>query len=202
MDNYRNTAAGSVQRQKQIEDCLYENLLHNSYQNITVADLCRQVGISRKAFYNYYPNKDACFCAVLERNIQNAALTLTGQTSQLKACTDYMEYWKVQKKLLDIIVRNRLEVLLWQQNMQHVLAEERGIVDMLNTPQIKSDSDILGCYLSILLTLLIRWHSRNFDVPAEDIARKFLRLVYLPVVQAKVKDKEEQMRYFEEILEN
>ena len=72
---------GTCQRQKQIEDCLYENLLQKPYHNISVSDLCKQVGISRKAFYNYYPSKDACFCAILDRAIQDSVLRLTPDTN-------------------------------------------------------------------------------------------------------------------------
>lgn len=50
MNRIRSTPT-ALRRQKQIEDCLYENLLHTPYQSISVADLCRQIGISRKAYY-------------------------------------------------------------------------------------------------------------------------------------------------------
>lgn len=61
-------------RQIQIEDCLYENLQHTPWQSISVADLCRQVGISRKAYYNYYKDKEACFCAYIDRLIREGLL--------------------------------------------------------------------------------------------------------------------------------
>ena len=48
------TSATASRRQKQIEDCLYRCLLDTPYQSVSVVDICRQVGISRKAFYNYY----------------------------------------------------------------------------------------------------------------------------------------------------
>ena len=57
--NRIHNSATAQRRQRQIEDCLYENLLHTPWQSISVADICRQVGISRKAYYNYYPDKDA-----------------------------------------------------------------------------------------------------------------------------------------------
>ena len=42
--------SGSVnasRRQKQIEDCLYNNLLHRPYTSVSVSDLCHQMDISR-----------------------------------------------------------------------------------------------------------------------------------------------------------
>lgn len=181
---------GTCQRQKQIEDCLYENLLQKPYHNISVSDLCKQVGISRKAFYNYYPSKDACFCAILDRAIQDSVLRLTPDTNDpVQTYTAYLEYWKSQKPLFDIIVRNGLVYLFLQQNLHHVMAEERTLMDLLNTPVVKSDTDILSCCMSIQITLLMQWYSRGFDTPAREMATKFLRLLYLPMFQLPEEEK-------------
>ena len=181
---------GTCQRQKQIEDCLYENLLQKPYHNISVSDLCKQVGISRKAFYNYYPSKDACFCAILDRAIQDSVLRLTPDTNDpVQTYTAYLEYWKSQKPLFDIIVRNGLVYLFLQQNLHHVMAEDRTLMDLLNTPVVKSDTDILSCCMSIQITLLMQWYSRGFDTPAREMATKFLRLLYLPMFQLPEEEK-------------
>lgn len=181
---------GTCQRQKQIEDCLYENLLQKPYHNISVSDLCKQVGISRKAFYNYYPSKDACFCAILDRAIRDSVLRLTPDTNDpVQVYTAYLEYWKSQKPLFDIIVRNNLGYLFIQQSLHHVMTEERTLLDLLNTPIVKSDTDILNCCMSIQITLLMQWYSRGFDTPAREMATKFLRLLYLPMFQLPEEEK-------------
>ena len=177
----------SYRRQRQIEDCLYENLLRNPYQAVTVSDLCRQVGISRKAFYNYFPSKDACFAAIIDRTIRDSVLHLAGLASDganpLRTYTAYLEYWKTQKPLLDIIVRNDLTYSFLLQNLRHVTDEDKTVLDLLKTPQVKSDMDILCCCMSAQLTLLLQWYSRGFDTPAEEMARKYLRLLYQPMFQ-------------------
>ena len=65
MEHQAMHTAAAYRRRRQIEDCLYENMQHVPYQSISVADICRQVGISRKAYYNYYHDKDACLYAVV-----------------------------------------------------------------------------------------------------------------------------------------
>lgn len=181
---------GTCQRQKQIEDCLYENLLQKPYHNISVSDLCKQVGISRKAFYNYYPSKDACFCAILDRAIQDSVLRLTLDTNDpVQVYTAYLEYWKGQKPFLDTIVRNGLIYLFLQQSLHHVMTEERTLLDMLNTPMVKSDTDILNCCMITQFTLQMQWYSRGFDTPAREMAIKCLRLLYLPMFQMPEEEK-------------
>lgn len=38
--------------------------------------------------------------------------------------------------------------------------------------------------MSIQITLLMQWYSRGFDTPAREMAMKYLRLLYLPMLQA------------------
>lgn len=176
----------AYRRQRQIEDCLYENLLHTPYHSISVSDLCRQVGISRKAFYNYYHDKDACFGAIIDRFSREAILcastTVPDDATALEATIAFLEYWKSQKAYWDIIVRNELLPLVLVRNIHYFLTEEATFLDLLNTPEVKSDTDILACCVSVQITLILQWHLRNFDTPVEEMARKFLRLMHTPMI--------------------
>lgn len=180
------SSATAYRRQRQIEDCLYENLMRVPYSSISVADLCRQVGISRKAFYNYYHDKETCLRAIIDRFCRDATMhistTVPDNATPLEATTAFLEYWKGQKTFWDIMVRNELLYILLQQNINHVLTEESPFLDLLSTPEVKSDSDILACYMSIQITLLLQWYLRNFDTPSEEMAKKFLRLIHAPML--------------------
>lgn len=180
------TTAVAYRRQKQIEDCLYENLLHSSYQSISVADLCRQVGISRKAFYNHYHDKDACLCAMIDRILQEAMLHISRQTpddaAPLETAVAILDYWKSQKGLLDIIIRDNLFPLLVFRNIHYVLREDRSLLNLLDTPEVQSDTDILACYIASQLTLVLQWYIRGFDTPTEEMARKLLRIMHAPMI--------------------
>lgn len=180
------SSAVAYRRQRQIEDCLYENLQHTPYQSISVADICRQVGISRKAYYNYYHDKDACFCAVIDRFLQDSMLHASRQTpdnaTPVEAVSILLDYWKNQKSFFDIVIRNGLFQFLLVRNMEYVLREETVVLDLLNTPEVKSDSDILACYMATQLTLVLQWYFRGFDTPTEEMAKKFLRILQLPLI--------------------
>ena len=179
------TSPTALRRQKQIEDCLYENLLRSSYQSISVADICRQVGISRKAFYNYYNDKDACFCAIIDRLLEEAMLqvsALPDTTTSLENAAALLDYWKGKKEFLDIVVRNNLLYFLIIRNMEHVLREDRTTLDLLNTDEVGSDTDILACYMASQLALMLQWYSRDFRDPTGEMAKKLLRIVHAPMI--------------------
>ena len=185
MSRTRNTPTAQ-RRQRQIEDCLYENLLHTPWQSISVADLCRQVGISRKAYYNYYKDKEACFCSYIDRVIRDSLLetsqSLPDTATPLDTTTALLERWKGRKEFLDILVNNGLVYFLLERNIHYVQTEDRTILDLLSTKDIPTDMDILACYTSVQVTLILQWYSRGFDTPAKELAKKFLRLLHEPLV--------------------
>lgn len=184
--NRSHNTATAQRRQRQIEDCLYENLLHTPYQSISVADICRQVGISRKAYYNYYRDKDACFCAIIDRLLHEAMLhasrSVPDDAAPLETAIALLDFWREKKSFFDMVIRNNLSHFLMLRNIEYVLREDRAILDLLSTPEVQSDTDIVACYMSIQLTLVLQWYFRGFDTPTEEMARKFLRILYDPMI--------------------
>jgi len=179
----RNSPA-ALRRQQQIESCLYENLRHIPYHSISVSDLCRQVGISRKAFYNYYSDKDSCLNALIDRVLQESMLnaTRTEDISPLENAVALLEYWKGKREFLDILLHNNLSHLLISRNMEYIIHEERIVLERISTPEIQSDMDILACYMACLLTLVLQWYYRGFSDPTEEMAKKMLRLLHVPMI--------------------
>lgn len=179
---------GSYRRRIQIEDCLYENMLHTPYQSISVTDICRQVGISRKAFYNYYHDKDTCLRSIISRTIRGALLHITSNVpdnaTPLEACVSLLEYWKSCRQYFDVIQRNGLFYLVLEENIRYILEEDKSLLDLLSTPEVKSDMDILCCYMASQQTLILQWYSRGFDTPTEEMARKYLRIMHLPMISS------------------
>lgn len=186
MEHQAMHTAAAYRRRRQIEDCLYENMQHVPYQSISVADICRQVGISRKAYYNYYHDKDACLYAVVDRVIRDCTLHCTTNTpddaSVLESSVILLEYWKQQKPFFDMILRNNLFYVLIERFVNYVQQENRTILRLLDTPELSSDGDILACYVSCQLTLVLQWYLRGFDTPAEEMAQKYLRLFHSPLI--------------------
>ena len=68
MDYTKDSGSTTAQRrQRQIEECLFTNLQQRPYPSVSISDLCHQLGISRKSFYNYFPDKDTCLQAIISR---------------------------------------------------------------------------------------------------------------------------------------
>ena len=179
-------SATAYRRQKQIEDCLYENLLHRSYPSVSISDLCHQLGISRKSFYNYFPDKDSCFRSLISRKLHTCILMLTTEIPENAALeqiiADYLSYWKQQREMLDIIVHNNLVQMLMDQCISFLQTENQIILPFLNTPLLKADSFVLSGFISVQVTLILQWHLQNYETPLEDMVRTYNRLFYQPLL--------------------
>ena len=61
------------------------------------------------------------------------------------------------------------------------MKEDRSILELLSTPEVQSDMDILACYVASTITLVLQWYFRGFKTPTEEKARKLLRLLHAPM---------------------
>jgi AcrR family transcriptional regulator len=181
--------SGSVnafRRQKQIEDCLYRNLLQRPYTSVSVSDLCHQLGISRKSFYNYFPDKDSCFRSVVSRKLHQCSLAVTTDRPENSTLEDVitllMEFWKQERAFLDILVRNGLLVTLFDQCIHFLRDEDKAILEYLNTPQLETDEFVLACYVNTQITMILQWYKGGFEISVEEMVRKYKRLIYEPLL--------------------
>lgn len=56
----------SAARQRQLEQGLLQAMRTQQYEDISISDLCDQMGIPRKSFYRYFSNKDGALFAPLQ----------------------------------------------------------------------------------------------------------------------------------------
>ena len=179
-------SATAYRRQKQIEESLFENLLQRPYPSVSISDLCHQLGISRKSFYNYFPDKDSCFRAIISRKLHTCILRLSSDlpenATEEDAIAYYLSYWKDEKNLFDIIVRNNLLSLLMDQCIKFLREEDQNILPFLNTPQLKTDEFVLAGFVSIQITLLLQWYLQNFSTSLEEMVRTYQRTIYQPLI--------------------
>lgn len=176
----------NLQRSVQIEDCLLEIMQCVPYRRITIAELCDRVGIARKTFYYYYPSKDDCLYAIVDRKIEEASLytasALPNNAKHLESYLSNLNFWKNQKPFLDALVKNDLGSVFLDRYMRYIVQEEKTLTDMLDTDAVKFDSDILLFYMCGQISMMFQWYMRGFDTSTEEMAKKYMRLIHAPIL--------------------
>ena len=182
-------SATAYRRQRQIEDCLYENLQQRPYTSVSISDLCHQLGLSRKSFYNYYPDKDACFRAVINRKIHACMLHVTSvptdSSGKQDALAAFLSFCREEKVFFDIITRNNLIITLMDEVIRYLRDEDKVVMRLLNTDLLKDDPYILSCYVGVNVTFILHWYLTNFSTSLDEMVHKYQRLLYDPLILKK-----------------
>lgn len=176
----------NLQKRREIENGLLELLQTMHYSQITVTRLTEHLNTSRKSFYHYYPNLEACLEALMDRMIVETAIHVTsdksGAENWLQPYTRNLEYWKQHADFLNVVAQSQLEAVLIRRYLRHHMSEDRNVRARMQTEDVPVDEDVLFFLTSSIVGLIMRWCRRGFDTPVEEMAKKFHRLLRMPLI--------------------
>lgn len=178
----------SVARQEKIENCLLENMLSVPYERISVADMCRQMGISRRLYYTYFPDKDACLVSLIDRYVyasiaHHSDEDFAAADYDLTASTiDYLRYWQNHLDFLSMITRQNLKTLMVDRC--HICFRDNFhyLLDHLSTPDFQADDSTIWLYAAFCFTILMQWYEQGCQTPVEEMAKKYMRMLKSPLL--------------------
>ncbi len=162
----------SAARQHRVEQQLLKELAQRHYEDITVSDLCRSTGISRKSFYRYFSGKQGVLEALLDHTILQADKAIDiGLSENVSAVlTVAFRFWKDQSAFLDTLSRSGLlEVLV---DRAVLLCQEAYSI------QHSGDAPDQACMsryqiefmISGLMRMMLHWYRDGFPLPEGQMA--------------------------------
>ena len=176
----------SVNRQMKIEDCLLENMLSVPYDRISIADLCRQMGVSRRLYYTYFPDKDSCLFSLIDRylheSIEGMSTTAVTRNDQLTQTISYLNFWKAHSDFLTMVTYQNLKGLVIDRCHLFFRDQDDFFIKRLSTPEVEADDSIIWLYAAFRFTVLLQWHEQNYSLPVEEMAKKYLRMLKSPLL--------------------
>ena len=177
----------SASRQRKIEECLLQNMQTQNYDRISVADMCRQMGVSRRLYYTYFPDKESCLISLIDRilheSMEAVPITWNKTDSIRDSIVAYLLFWQEHKQFLDVIVKHRLKGLLIERSYIYFLNDGSFVLSFLNIPDVKSDNTVLWLYAAARFAVIFQWHEHNFSQSVEEMALKYERLLRKPLIQ-------------------
>lgn len=172
----------STRRQRRLEQGLLDALQTLPYERITLTGLCRQMQISRKSFYRYFPSKEDCLLALMDHTLADcntAALAVWEGDRELKQVhlERFFLYWQGQKAFLDAVRENSLSYLLMERTTVIVDAMKQ------NDCQTSFARDQVEYFVAYgLMASVLRWHQYGFQSSPEEMARIFSQVLHAPEV--------------------
>lgn len=167
----------SSRRQRELELGFLAALNRQTYEKVTLTDLCRQLNIPRKSFYRYFPTKEDCLLALIDHTLSDCndialqgwdGSTALDEPVQLR----FFTYWMEHRDFLDMIKEN---------NFQHLLLDRTtAIVDRMKETQ-KADTfareQVEYFVAHGLMTTVLRWHHFEFPSSPEEMSKTFGNLL-------------------------
>ncbi len=155
----------SVLHQRQAENALLELMQKTPYEDITVTQLCRTAGISRRIFYHLFSSKTGTLYAMIDHFIlASGSYRPELQDDALR----FFSFWKDHRTLLDVLHSNQLNGILLERMIACVLDEEFDLRMRLKRNGWEEETDIIVFHLSGIIGLVYRWYFSDFlETPGE-----------------------------------
>ena len=167
----------SAAQQRKFEQALMELMEEKLFENISISELCRETGLSRKIFYRLYDAKADVVYAMIDHAIMDTGSFVPDASVGEGGMHHFLAYWKSRKRFLDVLAKNRISALLSQQAILLVLEEEPDIVNSFSAGNLDMKKEMVTFCISGLFALVLDWHKRGFDRSIDEMSRILMGVV-------------------------
>lgn len=175
----------SAARQREMEQGLLQIMQKFQYEEISVSDLCKEIGVPRKSFYRYFSGKEGALYSLIDRalmdyDVYNTRVIPEDGESPLQYMRQVFDYWIHHKDLLDALEKSNLSGVL----IQRAMIFTNDLDTLPNFMQI-GDRRLreYGTMFMIcgLMTMIVQWHHDGFYKSPEEMAQLAMQLFTQPL---------------------
>ena len=183
------TTETTTARQRKLEQCLLDLLKSNSYENITVSDICASANVPRGMFYRYFDSKKDALDALIDHTLLEYMTTINfaenSQSDDPLGIRALLLYWKSQKPLLDALKRNHIEALLFERSIRYCTMDEPILSRHLKLAGNPADLEVMTFCINGVISSIFVWYESGFAKSTEEMAQILRKLLTGPVVSPK-----------------
>lgn len=172
-------------RQRELEQGLLQMMLKKHFDEISVSDLCEELGVPRKSFYRYFASKDGALYALIDHALMDYDVHTThpefdDYRTPLQYMAGVFDYWINCKPLLDALEKSNLSGILIQRALDY--SKE---MDVLPNFMKITDRRLreYGTMFTVcgLMTMIVQWHHDGFSKSTEEMAELSMQLFSKPL---------------------
>ena len=173
----------SAMQQRKFEECMIDLMLENHYDNISVSELCRYSGMSRKIFYRLFETKADVIYATVDHRILDAAAYVPGEGETDGGLHRFFGYWRTQQKFLDALHKNNISTILAQRAILYTMKEAPDCRQMFGSRKEEDSWETMIFYLSGMFALVLDWHEHGFTRPIDELSELCMHLLTTPPIK-------------------
>ncbi len=170
----------TAEQQKIFEQTFLQMLLEDDYDNITISDLCRRAGLSRKIFYRLYEKKADLLYSMIDRALMESDSYVPDPSVGPGEFHRFFAFWQYKKDLLDALLKHQNSSLLTDRAIRFAMREMGSPVREFGTEKEKGSYEAIVFYLSGIFSLLLVWHAQGYDKSIDEMSKILMDLLTNP----------------------
>lgn len=176
----------SAARQRELEQGLLTAMLSHHYDEISVSDLCSQIGIPRKSFYRYFSGKEGALHALIDHTLLGYESFALPEYYGEKRTTQhdlerFFQFWLLQKPLLDALSKSGLSGVLIERSIEHAVSDVGTPSRFLPQAEKMEKKHATMFGVCGLMSMMLDWHNGGYTVPPRQMAQLAVRLLTRPL---------------------
>ena len=173
----------TAQQQQIFEQTFLQMMLEMYYDEITVSDLCRRAGLSRKIFYRLYEKKADILYSMIDRALMEVDYYTPEESVGSGELHRFFAYWKHKKDLLDALLKHQNSSLLTDRAIRFAMREIGSPVRKFGLDEDRGRYETVVFYLSGIFSVLLTWHAQNYNQSIDELASLMMDLLTNPAIQ-------------------
>ena len=174
------TTEKTALQQKQFEQVFLQMLLEDYYDNITISELCRRAGLSRKIFYRLFEKKADILYSMIDRALMESDSYVPDESVGPGEFHRFFAFWQYQKELLDALLKHQNSSLLTDRAIRFAMREVGSPVREFGTEKDKGSYEAIVFYLSGIFSVLLNWHAQGYAKSIDEMSAVMMELLTAP----------------------
>lgn len=174
------TTEKSTLQQRKFEDAMLEALSVYSYDEITISELCRVAGLSRKTFYRLFETKMDIMYALVDHKLMDLHAHVSSFIPG--GMRHFLSFWKDQSIVLEALKKCLCTSILIERTAQFILQENQALAHCLGADE-DNGSEILLFNMTAIYSLVLHWHSTGYQKPIDEMSALMTSLITTPMVK-------------------
>ena len=151
------TTEKTARQQQQFEQTFLQMLLESHYDDITISDLCRRAGLTRKMFSRLFEKKADVLYSLIDHTLLNSSSYEPDPSVGPGELHRFFAYWQTQEDLLDALLKHQNSSLLTDRAIRHIIRENSDIVHTFGADRGKFGMETILFYVSGIFSLVLVW---------------------------------------------
>lgn len=178
----------SATRQRELEQGLLAAMGSHPFDEISISDLCAQIGIPRKSFYRYFSSKEGALHALLDHTLMELETTHLSterdkSLSFTKELEQFFQCWKEQKPLLDALNRSGLSSVLIERAVELAVSDSSSApVRLLSQEAVQQKDHATAFLICGLMSTVLQWYHDGYRETPAQMAKIAHRLLTKPLI--------------------